>query len=281
MTLTLSNLPRELDEALQRRAQSEGKTVDQVALEVIRAGLGMAPVVAGRRRDLSEFAGSWASDGDPDAGSWDREQFTERVVGTDQSVGRHAHSGTAWPALFTDAFASIGPRLERVIDLASCRELWLQAELCLYLRDRGTDISVNQLAIGGGRKVDFSAELPTRMAAELKILGNGYSLKCFDGNARVSRFHPKEPEGRVRITDEDFASASGYFLHDCARLRQLSGKFERFMLLVIDRRGRQDSLGRALLAAQVSGEEWTWEPVSRSFVVRIWRLSPPVAGDDL
>lgn len=67
MTLTLPNLPPELDEALQRRARLEGKTVDQVALEAIRAGLGLAPVEAARRRGLSEFAGSWIADPPVDA----------------------------------------------------------------------------------------------------------------------------------------------------------------------------------------------------------------------
>jgi hypothetical protein len=67
MTLTLSNLLRELDEALQRRAQSEGKTVDQVALDAIRAGLGIAAASTGRRRDLSEFAGSWIEDPEVEA----------------------------------------------------------------------------------------------------------------------------------------------------------------------------------------------------------------------
>jgi plasmid stability protein len=73
MTLTLSNLPQELDEALQRRAQSEGKTVDQVALEAIRAGLGLESGVIAKR-DLSEFAGSWIADPQVDSALRDQDR---------------------------------------------------------------------------------------------------------------------------------------------------------------------------------------------------------------
>jgi plasmid stability protein len=60
MTLTLPHVPKEVDEALRLRAQAEGKSVDEVVLEIIRAGL--AITAAPRQRDLAEFAGSWVSD---------------------------------------------------------------------------------------------------------------------------------------------------------------------------------------------------------------------------
>ena len=60
MTLTLANIPHELDQVLRQRALSEGKSVDEVALNAIRAGLAL--VVAHKNRDLSEFAGSWIED---------------------------------------------------------------------------------------------------------------------------------------------------------------------------------------------------------------------------
>lgn len=74
MTLTLANLPQELDHALRQRAQSEGKSVDQVALEALRAGLELE-TGAGAKRDLSEFAGSWIADPEVDAALKDQDRI--------------------------------------------------------------------------------------------------------------------------------------------------------------------------------------------------------------
>ena len=54
MTLNLTDVPQDLNDALRLRAQSEGKSVDAVVLEVLRAGL--AITASPRLRDLSEFA---------------------------------------------------------------------------------------------------------------------------------------------------------------------------------------------------------------------------------
>jgi hypothetical protein len=61
MTLTLSNLPAEVDAELRRKSSAEGKSVDQIAMDALRAGLGLTePLV--RRRDLSDLAGKWVED---------------------------------------------------------------------------------------------------------------------------------------------------------------------------------------------------------------------------
>ena len=46
---------------MRAKAKAEGKSVDQVALEAIKAGLGLS---AGRKkkRDLSDVAGTWVED---------------------------------------------------------------------------------------------------------------------------------------------------------------------------------------------------------------------------
>src|SRR5437762_13122080 len=61
MMLKLDNIPAELDAALQRRAQHEGNSVDQVALDALKAGMGIAAPMP-KRRDLSDLAGSWVED---------------------------------------------------------------------------------------------------------------------------------------------------------------------------------------------------------------------------
>ncbi len=61
MQYTLRNVPPFLDEALRQRARAAGKSLNEVALEILRDGLGLAgePV---RRRDLSDIAGSWVGE---------------------------------------------------------------------------------------------------------------------------------------------------------------------------------------------------------------------------
>lgn len=73
MTLTLANIPRELDQVLRERALSEGKSVDEVALNAIRAGLGL--VTTRKSRDLSEFVGSWIEDPEVDAALKDQDRI--------------------------------------------------------------------------------------------------------------------------------------------------------------------------------------------------------------
>jgi plasmid stability protein len=71
MTLTLDNIPEEVGDALRRRAEAEGKSVNEVAVEAIKTAMaGHDPV---RRRDLSEFAGSWISDPEVEAALRDQD----------------------------------------------------------------------------------------------------------------------------------------------------------------------------------------------------------------
>ena len=61
MNLQIQNIPSQIDQALRARAQAQGKTVDQVALEAIEAGLGLR-VSGTKQRDLSDIAGTWVED---------------------------------------------------------------------------------------------------------------------------------------------------------------------------------------------------------------------------
>ena len=60
MTLTLKSISPEMDEALRKRAEAEGKSVDEVATEILHAQL--LPFRGPKVRDLSEFAGTWIDD---------------------------------------------------------------------------------------------------------------------------------------------------------------------------------------------------------------------------
>lgn len=61
MQYTIRGIPPSLDTAIRERARAEGKSLNQVALEALREGLG---VVYDRpaRRDLSDIVGTWVED---------------------------------------------------------------------------------------------------------------------------------------------------------------------------------------------------------------------------
>lgn len=61
MQYTLRNVPRHVDRALRETAREQHKSLNQVAIEVLARGLGLAgePV---KQRDLSDVAGSWVHD---------------------------------------------------------------------------------------------------------------------------------------------------------------------------------------------------------------------------
>jgi hypothetical protein len=61
MQYTLRDIPAILDSELRRRARTEGKSLNSVAIEALvrGAGLGETPL---RQRDLGDVAGTWEED---------------------------------------------------------------------------------------------------------------------------------------------------------------------------------------------------------------------------
>lgn len=74
MALTVDQVPDAVDGALRRRAQAEGKSVGQVALEAIQAGLGIRADTGHPPRDLSDVAGTWIDDPAVDAALRDQDR---------------------------------------------------------------------------------------------------------------------------------------------------------------------------------------------------------------
>jgi len=74
MQYTLRNVPKELDRALRQRARRESRSLNEVALEAIAQGLGIAdtPVV---RRKLGDLAGTWQDDPEFDAALADQHRI--------------------------------------------------------------------------------------------------------------------------------------------------------------------------------------------------------------
>jgi hypothetical protein len=61
MQYTLRNVPDSVDVLLRKRAQEEGKSLNEVALEALLRGLGLSATPI-KQRDLSDVAGSWHAD---------------------------------------------------------------------------------------------------------------------------------------------------------------------------------------------------------------------------
>jgi plasmid stability protein len=74
MQYTLRNIPPTLDEILRARAREQGKSLNDVAIEVLLVGLGLAGKPM-KRRDLSDIAGSWAADPETDQALQDQRRI--------------------------------------------------------------------------------------------------------------------------------------------------------------------------------------------------------------
>ena len=58
MQYTLRGIPDALDKAIRRRAREEGKSLNEVTVEVLADGLGFGEESVARR-DLSDIVGTW------------------------------------------------------------------------------------------------------------------------------------------------------------------------------------------------------------------------------
>ena len=64
MQYTLRNIPKQVDQALRKRAKQQGRSLNEVALEALSLGAGITPDGSEpvKYRDLSDIAGSWVAD---------------------------------------------------------------------------------------------------------------------------------------------------------------------------------------------------------------------------
>ena len=77
MQYTLRNIPDALDRALRRRAKEQGASLNEVALDALARGAGVAEDAV-RQRRLRDLAGSWEEDPQIEAALHD-----QRVVDTE------------------------------------------------------------------------------------------------------------------------------------------------------------------------------------------------------
>ena len=61
MQYTIRNVPDALDDALRRVAREKGKSLNEVAIQALARGAGVAGELR-RHRDLGDIAGTWRKD---------------------------------------------------------------------------------------------------------------------------------------------------------------------------------------------------------------------------
>lgn len=155
---------------------------------------------------------------------------------------------TQWLELFEEAFLGMSKKLEQVLQLNSCREHWIQAEISLHAWFKDSIEIWTDLPIGERRKADLYAQDDqgaTSMVAEVKCLGDLSQAKCLEGDWSVRA--------------------------DIDRLRSFECP-TRLFVLVIAKGERETSIGKRLREDEwVDGREC--RPVDLGFaLVRLWAL---------
>lgn len=95
---------------------------------------------------------------------------------------------TQWLELFERAFRGMEKNLEQVLQLNSCREHWIQAEISIRAWFEDEVEIWTDLPIGDRRKADLYSlddTGATRMVAEIKCLGDVSQAKCLEGDWSV------------------------------------------------------------------------------------------------
>ncbi|WP_137104298.1 hypothetical protein [Azospirillum argentinense] len=187
-----------------------------------------------------------------------------------------------WFDYFHAQFDALAADLGVVLDASGCREGWLQGEL--FRRSPDQDFAVNTYPytdIGG--KADLEGLRPcvtggeAAMVAELKVVGGRFAKKCLDGrnwtNAALLDTYRPGPDGRIMPLLEQVDQASGNsILADIQRLRTVTNRQYRYMILVRPYHGADTALGRILERLKLAEREETWRFPNHGFDVRMWAI---------
>ena len=171
-------------------------------------------------------------------------------------------------------------RLEKVLGYGGCRELWLQAELAMWLEQHGLlaakgnwDTNISIAAYG---KCDLAAKRRDgrfSFALEIKVLGSTYQRKVLSGGP-LRPFVANLRRQNWQVSHRDIASARGFNLvADYRRLRDLVAARDKLLLLVVvNRPGEESLLGEALANIQFPAVEHRLAAATKTVTARMWRL---------
>ncbi|WP_181299006.1 hypothetical protein [Pseudomonas sp. Q2-TVG4-2] len=153
-----------------------------------------------------------------------------------------------WIKLFDNAFQCMGERLEQVLQLNSCREHWIQAEISLHAWFKDEVEIWTDFPIGGNRKADLYAEDgegSISMVAEVKCLSDFSQAKCLEGDWSVRS--------------------------DIDRLHSIQSP-TRLFVLVIEKNEVETNIGRALRTEAWVGGKSPHELDLGFCLIRIWAI---------
>ena len=146
-------------------------------------------------------------------------------------------------------FESRRDSLVEVLDAASCREAWLQAEMFRSFRHAAgmRSFSVNSLPIALRKNADFSAEDPSRVVGEVKILGWDYETKVITGG--TLKLILDRLDRPITASDRDLVLGPWGLIVDFFHLLDFAehNRRDAILVLIVDERSAYDrSLARAL-----------------------------------
>jgi hypothetical protein len=178
-------------------------------------------------------------------------------------------------------------RLEKVMGYTGCRELWLQAELAMWLEKYKRLSSDGRwdtnLRIANGR---FDLALHDdkdgyELVLEVKVLGGHYLPKVLTGSAATLESFAAALKHRGWVVDPSSVAGARSFslLSDYWRLQALESVRNKVLLLVVDNRTLGDSvLGRALANIEFTSQMSRHIEVADRLYARIWQLPSDYEG---
>lgn len=121
---------------------------------------------------------------------------------------------TDWIELFEEFFKSRSDAIGEIFDATYCRENWLHGELFRWFRFRRSysTFKVDSLPLSNSHKADFSAEEPTPLVGEIKLLGWDYQPKVITGGSIQPVFERLDKP--ITAEDRNLDIGSWGLIHD-------------------------------------------------------------------
>lgn len=167
----------------------------------------------------------------------------------------HPTSFDEWCGFIGEVMSTRAESIRTILDASDVRERWIQGEIYLAANAIGVrGFSVSK-SVENYPDADLS-HVPAglvEMLGELKVLGRDYESKVFSGTANPPFTEELSHSGQLLLTPEHpelMRNNLGYLLYDYKKLISYNGTALRILILLLDRRRRQTTLGRLLEAVE-------------------------------
>ncbi len=173
-------------------------------------------------------------------------------------------------------------RLEKVMGYTGCKELWLQAELAMWLEHEKRLAAdgpwdTNLLIADYGR-CDLGLrndEGEYELVLEVKVLGGAYQTKVLTGSAGTLKERVAALRASDWVLDPTTIDEPGGFslLADFRRLHMLEDAWNKVMVLIVDNRSGADSdLGEALANIKLKASASRSVEFATGLHARLWQF---------